>query len=145
MSTTVNFEKIRHNLESNTNIVFALVFGSAVSGNFNKLSDLDIGVYTFNEPSLLEIGRMVTGLEKIVKKNVDLVILNDLYKKKPNFANEVMKTARLLFTRDEGLFVNYKTKVLLYYLDVKPLLDMNRAALERRIKSGRFGDRNFTW
>lgn len=143
MNMAVDLQEIREYLEGNRNIVFALVFGSAVNGAFNKLSDIDVGIYTVDELPLLEMGRLVTGLEKIVKKKVDLVILNDIYKKKPNFANQVIKTGRLLFTRDEDVFVNFKTKVLLYYLDVKPLLDMNRAALERRIKAGRFGERNY--
>ena len=75
---------------------------------------------------------------------MDLVVLNDLYKRKPNFAFQVISSAKLLFTKDEDLFVDFKKNVFLYYLDSKPLIEMVKANMNKRIETGAFGERNFT-
>ncbi|NIM18392.1 MAG: nucleotidyltransferase domain-containing protein [Candidatus Aminicenantes bacterium] len=143
MNATIEFNKVSNFLKGYDNILFALIFGSATKGKTSKLSDVDIGIYTTEEIPLLEIGKMVVWMEKIVKKRVDLVVLNDLFKQRPNFAFQVVSTARLLFAKDEDAFVNFKKNVYLYYLDTKPLIDMMKISLEKRIKTGNFGERNY--
>lgn len=71
------------------------------------------------------------------------MVLNDLYKQKPNFAFQVISSAKVLFTRDEDLFVDFKKNVFLYYLDAKPLIDMVKADVNKRIETGAFGERNY--
>ena len=73
MNVEVDFDKVGDFLKQHKNILFALGFGSAAKKEMNKLSDVDIGIYTVDEMPLLEIGKIVVGLEKIVKKKVDLV------------------------------------------------------------------------
>ena len=143
MKPAINFDKIADFLKGNNNILFALVFGSSAKGKSNKLSDVDIGIYTANELPLLELGKIISGLEKIVKKKVDLVVLNELFKRKPNFAFQVVSSARLLFTKDKGAFTNFKKNVFLYYLDARSLIEMMKASLEKRIKTNHFGERNY--
>lgn len=86
MNAADNFDKITHVLKGDNNIVFALVFGSQANRQANQLSDVDIGIFTTDDIPILRLGRIVSALEKIGKKEVDLVVLNDLYKRKPNFA-----------------------------------------------------------
>jgi len=146
MSTAVNFDKLRDYLETDGNILFALVFGSTAgksSTGANALSDVDVGIYTENEIPLLEMGRLIVGLEKIAGRKIDLVTLNDLYKKNPNFAFNVVSTGRLLFARNRSTFVDFKRNVFLYYLDAKPLIDMVNRSMEKRIHAGKFGERNY--
>jgi predicted nucleotidyltransferase len=143
MNTGVNFEQISEALKSDNNIVFALVFGSQALRKANQLSDVDIGIFTKKDIPLLQVGKMVAALEKIAKKPVDLVLLNDLYKWKPNFAFQVISSAELLFTKDESVYVDFKKKVFLYYMDVRPLLEMVRSDVYKRIESGVFGRRNY--
>ncbi len=143
MDAAVDFERVGDFLKGDDNILFAVVFGSAATGITTKLSDVDIGIYTRDEMPLLEMGRIVVGLEKIVKKKVDLTVLNDLFKRKPNFAFQVVKFGRLLFTRDKGVFVDFKRNVFLCYLDTKPLRDMMNASFDRRLRTGAFGERNY--
>lgn len=143
MNAAVNLDKISNVLKGDNNIVFALVFGSQVNGQANQLSDMDIGIFTKDDIPLLGLGRIVSALKKIVKKGVDLVVLNDLYKRKPNFAFHIISSAKLLFTRDEDLFVDFKKNVFLYYLDAKPLIDMVKANMNKRIEAGTFGERNY--
>lgn len=143
MSPTVDFDKLSEYLEAVDNILFALVFGSAAGGKTTALSDVDIGIYTKNEIPLLEMGRLIVGLEKIVGRKIDLVVLNDLYKRKPNFAFNVVSTGRLLFASNRSTFVDFKRNVFLYYLDAKPLIDMVNKSMERRVNAGTFGERNY--
>ena len=143
MKSKVDFKTVGDFLKGYDNILFALVFGSTVKGRNNRLSDVDIGIYTIDEIPLLEMGRITAGLEKIVKKKVDLVILNDLYKRKPNFSFQVISSARLLFTKNKEIFVNFKKNVFLYYIDARPLIDMVNESINKRIEAGHFGERNF--
>lgn len=143
MNDAVNLDEISNVLNGDNNIVFALVFGSQANGQANQLSDVDIGVFTKDDISLLGLGRIVSTLEKIGVKEVDLVVLNDLYKRKPNFAFQVISSAKLLFTKDEDLFVDFKKNVFLYYMDAKPLIDMVKAGMNKRIETGAFGERNY--
>ena len=143
MSAMVDFNKICNYLEADCNILFALVFGSVAGRKVTTLSDVDIGIYTKNEIPLLEMGRLIVGLEKIVGRKIDLVVLNDLYKKKPNFAFNVVASGRLLFASDRAIFVDFKRNVFLYYLDTKPLIDMVNKSMERRVNAGTFGERNY--
>ncbi|MCK4763679.1 MAG: nucleotidyltransferase domain-containing protein [Candidatus Aminicenantes bacterium] len=143
MNKTVDFQKITALLKKFDCIVFALIFGSTATGKIHRLSDVDIGIYAKNEIPLLELGKITSELEKIVGKKVDLLLLNNLYKEKPGFAFRVISSAKLLFTKDEDSFVNFKTNVFLYYLDAKPLIDMVDKALHRRIETGAFGERNY--
>ncbi len=143
MNAADNFDKITHVLKGDNNIVFALVFGSQANRQANQLSDVDIGIFTTDDIPILRLGRIVSALEKIGKKEVDLVVLNDLYKRKPNFAFHIISSAKLLFTKDEDLFVDFKKNVFLYYLDAKPLIDMVKAGVNKRIETGAFGERNY--
>jgi predicted nucleotidyltransferase len=143
MNLTVNLNKIINVLKGDNNIVFALVFGSQAYGQANRLSDVDIGIFTKDDLPLLRMGQIVSALEKVGGKEVDLVVLNDIYKRKPNFAFQVISSAKLLFTRDEDLFVNFKKNVFLHYLDAKPLIDMVKAGMNKRIETGAFGERNY--
>jgi predicted nucleotidyltransferase len=45
------------------------------------LSDIDLRIFLSGDIGAMEIGSLVIELEKILKKEVDLVILNNLYKK----------------------------------------------------------------
>jgi predicted nucleotidyltransferase len=145
MKAVVDIDKISDMLKEDENILFALVFGSGAKGEMTVLSDIDIGIYTKDEMDLLEMGRLLSRLEKVVRRKVDLVILNDLYKKRPGFSFKVISSARLLFVRDRSIFVNFKKNVFLYYMDARPLIEMVRKSVKRRIETGTLGERNFSF
>ena len=95
-------------MKGNNNTLFAPVFGYITKGESNRPSNVDIGIYTANELPLLELGKITSELEKIVKEKVDLVALNELFKRKPNFAFQVVSSARLLFKKNKDAFTNFK-------------------------------------
>lgn len=121
-------------------IEFAILFGSFSHGKTTNLSDLDVGIYTNKEISLLETGRLVAKLELAIKLNVDIVILNHLYKIKPALAYEIVSKGNLLFCQNEADFIDFKKNVLIYFMDNKVLLDKVNKMFINRLNNGRFGE-----
>lgn len=132
----INIRKI---LEEDKNISFALIFGSYAKEQNNSFSDLDIALHFYNEPDLMEIGKITAKLEKLTSLEVDIIVLNGLYDKNPAFAYEVITTGKLIFCNDEEAYLRYKKNTFLYYFDHLPLFDMVRRDLKRRIRMGKFG------
>ena len=132
-------ELIRKYFSTHPDVIFAVIFGSFAEGRQTKVSDIDIGVYTNRELQLLEIGQLVADIENIVKHKVDIVILNDLHKRSPAFAYQIIRTCRPLIIRDEAKFLAFKTKVMLTYLDTRYLYDMVNRAFIDRIKNQNIG------
>lgn len=131
--------RIKDYLATSEYITFAYLFGSQVSGKTRFGSDLDIAVWFAKEPSLNILGNLVGDLEDLTKQRIDLVELNGLPQKKPKLAYNVVSKGVLLFTKDEKLHVEFKTKTFLHYLDFKPVIEMSEAAMMQRIKNGTYG------
>ena len=68
-------EKLKSFLADDDNILFAYLFGSFSKGDEHARSDVDIAVY-FKEESFDEQLRVIHELSKLVKRDVDLVVLN---------------------------------------------------------------------
>lgn len=130
---------LKEKLEKIDFIEFAVLFGSYAKGNVNALSDVDIGVFTSKALSLLEIGGLITGLQSVLKINVDLVILNSLYQRKPSFAYEIISKGDVLFCKNRSTFTDYKRNVFIYFLDNKFLVDRVNKMFFKRLNNGEFG------
>ena len=79
MSMTDQLEQARDLLASHDAILFALLFGSMATGYTHPWSDVDIGVYVTTPLSLLEAGKLTAALERLVERDVDLLVLSVLY------------------------------------------------------------------
>ncbi|GMT49390.1 MAG: hypothetical protein IEMM0008_0929 [bacterium] len=124
-------------------IDFALLFGSFAENKVNHLSDVDIAIFTDKYLSLIETGFMTAQLESICRRKVDLIVLNDLYKKKPAFAYEIISKGQIILCKNQEQFIGYKKNTFLYFMDTKHLRNMAKQNLKERLKSGMFGERNF--
>lgn len=92
--------------ESDENCLMAFLFGSQSKGKSNKESDIDIAVY------LKEFSRSATTdlwnrLEDLLKKNVDLIILNNA---RATIAWEAIRGKKLL-VRDQNLYIEFMLDV----------------------------------
>ncbi|MBI3399611.1 MAG: nucleotidyltransferase domain-containing protein [Deltaproteobacteria bacterium] len=121
----------------------AVLFGSFVEGKQNKMSDIDIGIVAMKDLSLIEIGLIASRMEIALKRRVDIVILNDLYTKKPVLAYKILSKGKVLFCRNRERLIELKTNTILSFLDTAPLRDAVNRSLRERMRSGRFGDRNY--
>ena len=120
-------------------IKFALVFGSYANNSSHNFSDYDVAIYTDEELDLFSIGEIINALESVVDKKVDLVLLHDLYKKNPKLAFNITSNHKIIFSLDDRLYNDFKTKSLLYYFDTKPMYDLFDKKLKERLKNGTFG------
>ena len=117
-------DKIRSVLFDEDFIVFSILFGSYARGKIFNLSDVDVAIYTNRKLELLEYGYIISELEAELQKEVDLIVLNDLFKKNPSLAFEIMKEGKLIFCKDKEKYLEYKKRTFLYYMDTEYLRRM---------------------
>lgn len=130
-------------LQTVNTLDFALLFGSHTRGKVTPFSDVDIGIHTTPKLSLLELGGMVTDLEAMFGCPVDVIRLNGLYRDRPAFAMEIVKTGRLMVCPNRRQYVEFKRLTYLFYMDTQWLRDKVKAQFRKRLESGRFGERNY--
>lgn len=129
--------------EKNKQIDFVLIFGSIISNKFSDLSDIDIAVH-FKEPlDLLFIGSIVYDLENITSRKIDLIELNDLYKKNPLLAYNIIGKSEVLIMKNFTKYAEFKKNTFLYYLDTEMMRAEFNRSFSKRIEQKMFGKRNY--
>ncbi len=113
-----------------------LLFGSFAKNQTHPLSDVDIGVWMESFEEKVELS---LELQEYLQKRVDIVNLNGLWERDSKLAFEIVRHHKPIAMRDEELYVEFKTKTFLYYLDRKPLFDMFERAFLQRIEDGNIG------
>jgi predicted nucleotidyltransferase len=113
-------ERLRHALEQETRLAYALVFGSRARGSALPQSDLDVAVGLASGVRLdpHELGDLVSTLERATGRTIDLVLLDEA---PPALAYRVFRDGRVLLERDHSALVERKTRAILDYLDFRPL------------------------
>ncbi len=127
----------------NKNYSFVLLFGSYNSNSFSEHSDVDIGIYFPEKISYMDLGYDIAQLESLLEKKVEIVVLNELYKKDSLFAFKILENHSPLVLHDTNAYIDFKRRSQLYYLDRKNLVEMNSINLNDRIENNRIGERNF--
>lgn len=99
--------------EGRADVAFAFLFGSSVRGRIRKEGDVDIGVYFWPEkdieweafdkvyPGEARIG---LDLERLLKKEVDLIVLN---RARSILADEIVRKGKPIIIKDKGLFMDF--------------------------------------
>ena len=126
---TIN--KCRDILIQYEKIIFAYIFGSYAKDNIRKDSDIDIAIYLKDSIGSYEYLDMKMKLSEALKREVDLVILNDAT---PLLKYEIHKNNILLFTNDKSIESKYKVKTLFEYNDMKRYLDLSYEKTIERLK-----------
>ena len=143
-------EALRAGLEARPEVVFAYLFGSAADGRRHERSDVDVAVFldpaTRAELEARDHGprkelRIRGELCEIVERaapgcEVDLVLL---HRAPPLLAERIVRTGRLVLSRDERVRLHWVVAVKSRYCDLRPLTLLLDRAVERRVRSGRFG------
>lgn len=124
-------------------IEFALLFGSFAEDNAFDLSDVDIGIFVSRDISLLEHGNLIAGMESILKRTTDITVLNDIYKKSPVLAFNIIEKSRLLLCSNEGRYIEFRKYVLLYFMDSNNLRKEINHAFKERLRRDEFGKRDY--
>jgi len=94
-------------------IVFAFLFGSAAKGKIRREGDVDIAVYFWPEKDIeWEVlnktykgeSRIGLDLERLLKKEVDLVVLN---RTRAVLADEIVRKGKPIIIKDRGIFMDF--------------------------------------
>ncbi len=106
-------------------ILLCYLYGSYVSGNRTEFSDIDIGIFldnTFKKHYLYQV-ELSLEIEKEFdnKIEIDICILNDAT---PRFLYNVIKGGQNIYSKEKKIQYEYEIRILYYYLDIKPMLDM---------------------
>ena len=137
----MDIESIKNYLYERDEIIFAYLYGSFAKETNNKLSDIDIAIYIDEneKPPSSYFGYrsdLISEIQKYNKKEIDLVILNDV---SISIAYNVFKEGKLLFTKSKKIKTNFHEKIINKYLDFLPLFEVQEKYLKNSIKKGTFG------
>jgi len=91
-------DKIHHSLLSNHNVIFGYLFGSYSKNKQTEISDVDIALY-LKDTSLDSKLRIIYELSKLVNKDIDLVVLNDI--KNIYLLEDILKSGIIVKDADE--------------------------------------------
>ena len=116
---------IKNIFKNHDEILLCYLYGSYVSGNTTEFSDIDIGIFlnkSFKKPYLYQV-ELSLEIEKEFnnKIEIDTCILNDAT---PRFLYNVIKNGRNIYKKEEKIQHEFEIRILYYYLDIKPMLDM---------------------
>ena len=106
-----------------------VLFGSYSRGTQNNESDIDIAIKPENEISKKDLFYLSQELEDIIKKDIDLVNLDDI---NDSFRYEILINGKTIFCKDELKFEMYKLDMYREYLE----LNESRKDIINNLKRG---------
>lgn len=131
------FEIIREVTESDPEVLFAYLYGSFIYSSNHIGSDIDLAIYL--KPSdikeyIKKEGELTSSLiTKLRADKIDLRILNVLpFRLQYN----ILKEGVLIFVRDEAERVDFDTRIMNRFFELKPYLQEYRRMLLLRIEAG---------
>lgn len=107
-------------LEAEPDVAYALLFGSSARGTAHAGSDADIAIELRPGAArdVRSLGGLAARLESAIGRPIDLVLLDEA---PVPLAYRIFRDGHLLVERDHGALVARKARVLLDYLDWKPV------------------------
>jgi predicted nucleotidyltransferase len=109
---------LRPYCEKEKNIIFGFLFGSYAFEASCLESDIDIALYLKNKDNRLE-NKIQNGLERLLKKEVDLIILN----RAPSIlAWNIIRKGIPLTIKDRGVYLDFMLEVS---REAEDLIDFN--------------------
>jgi predicted nucleotidyltransferase len=114
-------------LEERYHPLAVLLFGSHTSGHDKPDSDVDLGLFLGRAaPDAFSLAATRTDLEEILRKSVDLLVLDTA---SPILRMEVLRRHRTLVQRDPERFEQFVVRTLGEYFDLKRVREPIERAL----------------
>ena len=130
------FDELSRVLEAEPGVAYGLLFGSGARGTASPNSDADVAVELM--PGVTRdvrvLGCLAARLESAAGRRVDLVLLDEA---PAALAYRIFRDGRPLVERDHAALVARKARVLLEYLDFKPVEERCAAGVLRAAARGR--------
>jgi predicted nucleotidyltransferase len=123
-------DALRHILDAEPEVAYALLFGSRARETGRPDSDADIAIeLAAGAPrDVARIGTLAARLESAAGRPIDLVLLDEA---PAPLAFRVFRDGRLLVVHDHGALSARKARALLDYLDFKPVEERCAAGVLR--------------
>jgi uncharacterized protein len=113
-------------LESEADVAFAYLFGSAVTNDFGARSDIDLAIMYDHEPeSFRSQLSLHHKLAKSLRRDVDLVVLNS--SRSITLRKAIVSEGIALVDRDPARRMTYEVAVQHDYIDFKYFLGLTNA------------------
>jgi len=129
MDQAALIEQLRQALAAHAgdDVACAYLFGSTARGEARDDSDVDLAVLYEPAPprTLMGGSELAAGLEKELRRTVDLVILN---RAPPDLVHRILRDGELLLERDASARVRFEVRARNEYFDVLPYLNEYRQA-----------------
>ena len=129
---------LEEKLKEDKDIIFVYIFGGYGKGNASPLSDFDIGIYIEENLDTFEkkiyLNSVITSILKT--DEVDIVILNNA---PCVLVYNILKTGKLLFSKDEKKRIGFVVKNIKEYFEMQYYLKIFREDMFKRIEEGRYG------
>jgi hypothetical protein len=129
-------DALRQALDLEPDLLYAFVFGSSARGTHRPDSDVDIAMEfrPGSAPGVRAMGRLAARLESATRRPVDLVLLDEA---PAPLAYRVFGHGRVLIERDHAALVARKARVIVEYLDWKPIEERCARGVLRAAARGR--------
>ena len=111
-------------------VALAFLFGSFASGAITVRSDIDVGILFHELPDIYEINNIKEDLSALLKREVDLVALNDA---SPILNMQVLKKGLLIYQAEQRYYTEFYGSTVSQYDDLKQI----RKKCEDNILKGR--------
>lgn len=130
-------DRLRRELASHDELVFAYLFGSRAAGTARATSDVDVAVHLSEPPDLELRGVLRAAVERAAgSEDVDLVVLNEA---PPLLAERILRTGTVLLSRSEPERVHWMVHTKSRYCDLAPLRRRLDRTVSERLGAGTFG------
>jgi predicted nucleotidyltransferase len=131
------FDILKKVMEKDEKVLFAYVYGSYARDSIDFDSDIDVAVYLKPSDAKGYIGKeeelTIELVTKIHMDRIDLRILNVL----PLLLQyNVLKDGIPIFVRDDKERVDFETRVMNRFFELKPYIDEYQQMLSLKIKAG---------
>jgi len=107
MSTGNILEELEVYFRERSDVCLAFLFGSMAKGKATRHSDADVAVYFAEGYDISVVRNMVTDLENIATREVDLIVLNDA---SPSIAWSAIRGIPL-FVKNQEFYLEYMLNV----------------------------------
>jgi hypothetical protein len=129
-------ESIKSIFKTHPGIVAAYIFGSRVYGKGRKTSDYDFAILNKEQYALDKQLDLTLKLAQTLDVKLDSIDLIELNRAPAELAFEVISKGKLIYCRNDDLRVEFETRLLREYLDLKPYLDLYYNHMYKRLTKG---------
>jgi len=137
MERATLLKDLKEVLETDKEILFAYLYGSYIYHSIHFESDIDVAVYLMPsdiEEYIKKESELTTAL--IMKLHLDKIDLRILNTAPFLLKFDVINEGMLIFVRDELERVDFETRVMERYFELKPYLEEYRRLFSLRVKAG---------